>query len=262
MRSGSAADAGAVELLDELAGRQRRGDRLQAAALVLAEHGGQLEQRQRVAARRGRQRVGDRRHDAVGEQRAGALAVQAAELEDLQPGGVQAGAARAGARAEQHADALGVQPARGEHERLPGGGVEPLRIVDRDEQRAVLGGVAEQREHRDRDREPAVLAGRAERERRAQRGGLLLGQRVGEVEQRPDELEQARVRDLGLPSNPRPRRTRNPSASSRIACRSAVLPMPASPVTTTAKLRPSRASRRRVLSSSSSCSRPCSTRRP
>jgi hypothetical protein len=73
-----------------------------------------------------------------------------------------------------------------------------VRVVDGDEQRPLLGGRAQQPEHGDRDREAVVRRRRAERERRAQGGRLLLGQRVGEVEQRPDDLEQPGVRDLGL----------------------------------------------------------------
>ena len=86
----------------------------------------------------------------------------------------------------------------GEHERLGGAGVEPVRVVDEAQQRLPLRRLGEQREHGERDEEPLVARAVGEAERAAQRARLRRRQPVGVAEDRPQQLVQAGVRDLRL----------------------------------------------------------------
>ena len=63
-------------------------------------------------------------------------------------------------------------------------------VVDSERLQPVAAG--EQGEHRDGDGEAVLRRRRSERERRAQRGGLLLGEPLGEVEERADDLDARR----------------------------------------------------------------------
>ena len=62
------------------------------------------------------------------------------------------------ARREQHHDALGVEPARDEQQRVGGGGVEPLGVVDHAQHRPLLGELGSSVRHGDRDQEAVVAA--------------------------------------------------------------------------------------------------------
>ena len=58
------------------------------------------------------------------------------------------------ARREQHYHRLRQQPARDERQRSGGGFVQPLRVVDHAQKRALLGRLRQQAEHRQADEEP------------------------------------------------------------------------------------------------------------
>ena len=87
---------------------------------------------------------------------------------------------------EQHGDRLGPHPAHREHQRLEGGQVQAVRVVDGDQQGPLLGGVREQAQRRHRDAEPVARPG-AEVQRPLQGGGLGPGEGRDAVEQRPEQ---------------------------------------------------------------------------
>ncbi len=99
---------------------------------------------------------------------------------------------------EQQHDALGPQPARGEPERVRGLVVEPRRVVEHGEQRLLLGGVGQQGEHADADQEGVRVALVREAEGAAEGARLGLGEGVDPVLERPQELVQRSVGQLGL----------------------------------------------------------------
>ena len=113
--------------------------------------------------------------------------------------------------------------------------VEPVRVVDDREHRLVLGGGAEHAEHRGGHGEPVVRRGLLDRHRAAQRARLGLGDAVEQVEQRREEVEQPRERDVGLglvAAGAHDAEVRRAEAAASAS--SVLLPMPASPCTTSA----------------------------
>ena len=139
------------------------------------------------------------------EQDGGGLRVEPSELELGNP--LRAKAPAAGC--EEHDDAFRLEPPRRERERAGRGLVEPVRVVDHAEERSVVPGGREQAQCRGADVQPAGALRLGERERAAQRVRLHRRQLRQPVEQRADELVQARVRELRLrldaerPYNPR-----------------------------------------------------------
>ncbi len=189
--------------LDPGAGAQGGGERLAALELGVGEQRRHLEQRERVAAGPRHEPLGHRQRDPRAlralEQRARLLGPQRADLQPLEPRPDRDRPAAVGAEED---DPLGAEPAAGEQQRLERAVVEPLAVVDERQQRLLLGGRGEQAEHARHDR-VAIAAGRlAERERPAQRGGLGRRDRVEPVEQRPEQLAQAREGDVGLGLHP------------------------------------------------------------
>jgi hypothetical protein len=87
---------------------------------------------------------------------------------------------------------------RSEAERVRGRTVEPVDVVDGDEQRLPLRRPSEQAERRGPDREAIVGAGRLESERAEQRRRLVLGQLADVREQRAAELQQPGELELRL----------------------------------------------------------------
>ena len=134
-----------------------------------------------------------------------ALSSSAAASASLQPGQPQLGQAMrielpciAFARPDEDRDRIGLQPAGDEHERLGRRAVEPVRVVDDAQQRLRIGGRREQAQDRHRDEEAVLHALGRQPERAPQRGGLHVGQLVGDVEHRPQQLVQPGERQLGL----------------------------------------------------------------
>ena len=157
-----------------------------------------LEQGQRVA--RGRLPGGAGQRGRRPEQLPGRAQVEPADGQLRQgPEPALHRGRRVGARPrrEQHGDRLGPHPAHREHQRLEGGQVQAVRVVDGDQQGPLLGGVREQAQRRHRDAEPVARPG-AEVQRPLQGGGLGPGEGRDAVEQRPEQQRQRRVGDLAL----------------------------------------------------------------
>ena len=107
------------------------------------------------------------------------------------------------AGAEQHDDRVGREPARGEHQRVDGGTVGDVEVVDHDGDRAVLGVAAEQAQHGGADREPVA----ASRRRAAAPGSAsaadsasacTAGIPSSAAERRTHQLQEHAERDLAL----------------------------------------------------------------
>ncbi|HEY6762058.1 MAG TPA: hypothetical protein VI318_21335 [Baekduia sp.] len=181
------ADAAQVALLDvagERAGRGRQ--HVAARALRRAHAAGQLQQRERVAARLGDDPVADavveRARRGVGDEGARVRVLQAAdcELRKAVVGPPVAGLTQR----EDDRHGLGQQPSRDEPERLPRGGVQPLSVVDQAEERTILGDRAEQAQHGQGHQEPVRRGAGRDAHRDVQRVALRLRQPVEPVQQR------------------------------------------------------------------------------
>ena len=139
-----------------------------------------------------------------------------------------------------------------------------MGVVDEHGDRPVLGDPAQQAEHGRADREPLAAGPGCQGERGAERLGLRGGDRVQVLQDRAQELEQAAERHLLLGvdpggaqhAHPRVGRPRLAASSS-----SALLPIPASPVSTSVPLSPTRAAATSVAMTWRSRSRPTSTTR-
>jgi hypothetical protein len=200
-RLGQAGDAGAERLFHSRAHGRRAEDRLGTGQLVLAQRGRQLEQRERIAARRrheARQDVG-RRHpvEPIGEESVGVVVAERLQGE-LGDAGRREGPEVPLAHGHDHGDRLSLESARGEHERLGRGTIQPLRVVDAAEQRTLLAGLGEQAEQAERDEEAVLDALGGQAEGTLHRGRLRRGQAVDQIETRADELVHARERQLVL----------------------------------------------------------------
>ena len=167
-----------------------------------AVSGGELDQRERVAERDLEDPVGVAGREGLAgvllEDRRGGVAVEASQDDRVE-------ALRqlvAGPRRDQQRDRVGEQAPGGEQDRPERRLVDPLGVVDRHEQRALLGAQREQAQRRDADQEAvAVRAGR-EAQRAFQRRGLRLGQLADPVQRGPQQRVQAGERDLGLGLDP------------------------------------------------------------
>ncbi len=119
----------------------------------------------------------------------------------LEPGRLDlAPVALADSEDERHR--IGLEPAGSKEQRVAGRCVEPVRVVDEDEQRRLLGGGREQAERRGADREAVACCRWGERERSAERGGLGLRDRGQHVQDRPRDLEQPGEGELRLRLDP------------------------------------------------------------
>ncbi len=160
----------------------------------------QLEDGQRVPPGLGHETADDALVDAArddgGEQRACVLVGQRPEVELRQPREL-AGVGRV-ADGEHERHRLGEQPAGDEAEHLRGGRVEPLRVVDDAQQRALGSGLGEEAQRRERDQE-AVGRGAGRQPQGDAEGRLLRGrQGVEPAEQRRAQLMEAGERQLHL----------------------------------------------------------------
>ncbi len=72
-------------------------------------------------------------------------------------------------RGEHNGNPIGTEPARGEHERVRGGAIEPLRVVDQAQHRLLLRRRRDQPEHRGRHQEAIGRRRRCQSERPGQR---------------------------------------------------------------------------------------------
>ena len=99
---------------------------------------------------------------------------------------------------ENQGDRFGEQSPGDERQRLLGGMIEPLGVVDHADERSLLGGVGQQTQHRQPDEEAIRRVAGAQPERRAQRVALRVGKRVEPFEEWRAQLMQSRERDLHL----------------------------------------------------------------
>ena len=203
----------------------------------------QLQQRERVAVRLGHDAIAHAlveraRHHRL-QQRPRIVVVQPADDELRQP--VEGPLAGRLAHGEDQPDRLRAQPARHERERLRRRRVEPLRVVDDADQRPLLRRVGQQAQDRQPDEEPVRRVAVAQAERRAERIALRAGQALEPVHERRAQLLQPGERELHLRLDAR--RADDVAARTRAATRyssSALLPTPASPRSTSARLGPAR----------------------
>ena len=92
---------------------------------------------------------------------------------------------------EHDRDSIRVEPARGEQQRLGRRGVEPLRLINDDEDGRALGCLREQRQCRHVDRETPAVERWPDPERRSKCGSLWLGQLGAKVEHGSHQIRQA-----------------------------------------------------------------------
>ncbi len=183
--------------LDALADRQRLAQRGASRELGRRERGGQLEQRERVAAGDLQEARADVGVDPLRQQlrRGGGLEAPDAQLGQRR----ERQAARvAVAGGEQQHDPLRVEPPCDRQQHVGGGSVEPLRVVDHAEHAAAVGDVGQQGQRRQRDEERVVDRAVREAERAPHRRRLRTGKAVQPVEDRAQQLVQAREREVGL----------------------------------------------------------------
>ncbi len=153
-------------------------------ALLDRQEAGELQQRQRVAARGPQQVAGQGRREVrrvARHQDAGGGLVERGEHVLVEPGGL--GVSARGARGREERDPESGHAPGDEEQRLPRSGVDPLEVVDHDDDRRPDGGLAQQPEQRGGHREAVVRARRLEAQRRGERTLLRVGQ---QVEQRHD----------------------------------------------------------------------------
>ena len=99
---------------------------------------------------------------------------------------------------DEHGHSVGVEPAEGKEQGLRGAGVEPVRIVDDDEQRRVVRGVQDQTKSTGCNREGIPGNGRPESQRALESGRLRWGKPIEPAEQRLEQLRQRREGELGF----------------------------------------------------------------
>jgi hypothetical protein len=99
---------------------------------------------------------------------------------------------------EEHHHRLRQQPACHERQRLRGGAVQPLRVVDHAQKRALLGRLGQQAEHSQANKEPVRRETLAQPECDFQRMALRSGKSLKAIAQRRAELMQCRECQLHL----------------------------------------------------------------
>ncbi len=156
-----------------------------------------------------------------GEQPVGCRTVQRAEFEALVPV-VEAGQCGRGADSEQQGDGPAVHAACQEGEHVQGRAVDPLGVVDHDQQRVGLREVRQQGQNRQTHEHPVGCLGTlVEAQDRAERGALPRRQPRRPVENRAQHLVKTREPEVRLghaPHRPQHPVTRTPCASGRDVC--------------------------------------------
>ncbi len=104
---------------------------------------------------------------------------------------------------EDHDYRLRQQPPRHERQRLRGGAVQPLRVVDHAQKRALLSRRGQQAEHRQADEQSVRRGALAQPERDFQRAALRRRKSLTAIEQRRAQLMQRRECQLHLRLQPR-----------------------------------------------------------
>ena len=155
--------------LDLGADRQPLVERSPPRAMLRAERSRNLQEGERVPVRE----LDESGRRAVREVRRGQAAISSlrlgngealAKLSSPRPGAANRGTFML-PRREQHHDLLGMEAAGDERQRLGGGSVEPLRVVDDTEERLLVGRHGEQAENRERDGQSLLCGPVLDRER-------------------------------------------------------------------------------------------------
>ena len=160
---------------------------------------------------------------------------------------------------DQNGDGVGVQSPKRERKRRRRRIVQPLRVVDHEQERRVLRLCGQQAECPRADRKPIALCGRPYRKRPLERLALAIWKLADRPEQRATHIEQAAKQHGPLRLDANARTARIPPAPSTASPSRAVLPTPGSPETTSTPLRPWHASASNSRSRARSASRPTST---
>ncbi len=193
-----AREAAREQALERCSRRQRSLDRLATFEFGARQQGGDLVQRQRVAAGGGEHAAGHLfRHRAEHFARRGFA--QCAELDRLDAGGELA----VRALREQHGDAVRPEPSHCEPQRFERGLIDPLQVVDDTQHRPLLGRQREDAEQGSTDREPRVRRGGLELQGAGQRRGLRRGEPGAQVEHRSAQLGQRGEREVASASSAR-----------------------------------------------------------
>jgi hypothetical protein len=195
--SGERFDVGHERSLDALAERQVEAQPCAPAELVIGEYQRQLEQGERVSPGSADEILTHPRGQRAVEQGAGVGVAQSGKPQLGQPVRVEL-AGIVLARCDEHCDRIGVQTPRHEHERVGRRAVEPVRVVDHAQQRLRVCGRGEQAQDGHRDEEAVLHAVGRQPERAPQRSVLHGRQLVGALQDGPQQLVQARERQLGL----------------------------------------------------------------
>ena len=213
------------------------------AALPLrgVERAIELHQGQRISADRrhaGLRHVGlDRR--APTEQLGRRRAVESAELEHRERRRIER-AVLVRAEGNQRNDWIRFDPMQREHDRIDRRGIDPLRVIDQEQERFVLRGVGEEREDAGANREPIAGTGsraHASSAVRCESDSPTMPAASGSS--RSASTAKARC---DSPWRPRTATTRKPVADSAAAASRVVFPIPASPRMINTEPRPARAS--------------------
>ena len=185
-------------VLDPRRDRCRAREPEPARQLRRGQSAGQLQQRQRVPPGLGDDPVPDPRVQRPGQhriqQRPRIAGPQALDHELRQPRHV----ARRVARREDQAHRFCVQAARREPQRLRGGVIEPVLVIDQADQRLLPGCTGQQAQHGQADQEPVRGGPGAEAEHGLQRLTLRTRQPVQVIQKRLAQLLQPGERQLHL----------------------------------------------------------------
>ena len=191
--------------LDGRAHRKGVSEGRRAGELLRGQHPRQLDQRERVSPGRLVQQVGDLGRDLdvppAPEQDRRRFACEARRHDRFDARRLEGSFLPVAGRAEER-NAIRAEPPDRELQRILRRAVEPLCVVDDDEQRPHLGRGGEESEGRGPDREPVVRVGLGETERSTQRLGLMLRELLDPVLEGPAELDEPRVLELCLRLDP------------------------------------------------------------
>ena len=252
--AGQPFDAGAEQVLDAVRHGDLLADRGQA---VFGERASDLEREQGIPERRlvdaAQELPREAQPEPLGQDPPRGAEAERADLEPSQRPPLERALESSldtGALGEQEADGLALEAAHGEVECVGGRRIEPLDVVDRDQQRLTGSQGAQRVQEAERDR---VGLGRRARRLGPQKGHLQRAQlrsrqadellRLDPVEQ-VDQRRQTRAARRRRSPAPRARAMPCTRASSIPASQSVVLPIPGSPVSTNAPGGPSRATKR------------------
>jgi hypothetical protein len=198
-------EARTERLLDAGAHRERIEERLSAGELRRAQHQGELEQGERVAAGSLDELLasldGERDVGAEVDQCARRLRFESADRQLGQRGRVEA-SDLAFAGGEEQGDPLGAETPGDEHERFGGRMVEPVGVVDEAQKGAALGRLRKQAEDGERDEEELLPSAILQSEGAAKRTGLWRREPFEVVQDGAHELVEPRERKLRLPLDP------------------------------------------------------------